>query len=110
TMSVLRVKIVRELREKDVHKRFTAACPHIEGLKEGTCIDLHSKVMIVDDECDVVIEARGEKRVTKAIRDFRDRLLAEHLGADLEVVQAEIKQSGTMASAIRKLGSAERNL
>jgi phosphatidylserine/phosphatidylglycerophosphate/cardiolipin synthase-like enzyme/uncharacterized membrane protein YdjX (TVP38/TMEM64 family) len=129
TMSVLRVKIVRELREKDVHRRFTAACPHIEGLKEGTCIDLHSKVMIVDDEwlrigssnisnrsmgvdteCDVVIEARGEKRVAKAIRDFRDRLLAEHLGADLEAVQAEIKQSGTMASAIRKLGSAERNL
>ena len=129
TMSVLRVKIVRELRQKDRHKRFTAACPHIEGLKEGTCIDLHSKVMIVDDEwlrigssnisnrsmgvdteCDVVIEARGQKRVAKAIRDFRDRLLAEHLGADFGAVQAEIERSGTMASAIEKLGSATRNL
>ena len=129
TMSVLRVKLVRELRAKDRYKRFTAACPHVEGLKEGTCVDLHSKVMIVDDEwlrigssnisnrsmgvdteCDLVVEARGERRVAKAIRDFRDRLLAEHLGADFDAVQAEINKTGTMASAIEKLGSPNRNL
>jgi phosphatidylserine/phosphatidylglycerophosphate/cardiolipin synthase-like enzyme/uncharacterized membrane protein YdjX (TVP38/TMEM64 family) len=129
TMSVLRVKLVRELRAKDRFKRFTAACPHVEGLKEGTCIDLHSKVMIVDDEwlrigssnisnrsmgvdteCDVVIEARGEKRIQKAIRDFRDRLLAEHLGAEFDAVQAETARSGTMASAIQKLASPTRAL
>ena len=129
TMSVLRVKLVRELRAKDRYNRFLAACPHIEGLKEGTCIDLHSKVMIVDDEwlrigssnisnrsmgvdteCDVVIEARGQARVQKAIREFRDKLLAEHLGAELDAVQKEIASSGSMASAIRKLGSETRAL
>src|SRR5688500_3227979 len=105
TMHVLRTRLVRELEDADKHGRFNAYCPHIEGLREGTCIDLHSKVMIVDDEwlrigssnisnrsmgvdteCDVVLEARGEKRVSAKIREFRNRLLAEHLGAD----QAEV--------------------
>jgi uncharacterized membrane protein YdjX (TVP38/TMEM64 family) len=127
TMSVLRTKLVRELREADEHERFTAVCPHIEGLKEGTCIDLHSKVMIVDDEwlrigssnisnrsmgvdteCDVVIEARGERRVAKSIREFRDRLLAEHLGAQIEAVRSAAAKS--MAAAIETLGTPGRNL
>jgi phosphatidylserine/phosphatidylglycerophosphate/cardiolipin synthase-like enzyme/uncharacterized membrane protein YdjX (TVP38/TMEM64 family) len=129
TMHVLRTKLVRELRERDKHKRFTAVCPHVEGLKEGTCIDLHSKVMVVDDEwlrigssnisnrsmgvdteCDAVIEARGEERVRKAIRGFRDRLLAEHVGSTLEAVQEEIRRGGTMGSVIEKLGSPARSL
>jgi phosphatidylserine/phosphatidylglycerophosphate/cardiolipin synthase-like enzyme len=121
TMSVLRTKLVRELREVDKHNRFTAVCPHVEGLKEGTCIDLHSKVMIVDDEwcrigssnisnrsmgmdteCDVVVEARGERRVAQAIRAFRDRLLAEHLDADPEEVKRVAANS--MKAAIDTLG------
>jgi phosphatidylserine/phosphatidylglycerophosphate/cardiolipin synthase-like enzyme/uncharacterized membrane protein YdjX (TVP38/TMEM64 family) len=127
TMSALRTKLVRELRAADKYKRFMAVYPHIEGLKEGTCIDLHSKVMIVDDEwlrigssnisnrsmgvdteCDVVIEARGERRVAKAVREFRDRLLAEHLGATLEDVRRAASTS--MAAAIEKLGTPGRKL
>ena len=127
TMSVLRTKLVRELREADKHKRFTAVCPYIEGLKEGTCIDLHSKVMIVDDEwlrigssnisnrsmgvdteCDVVVEARGERRVAQAIRAFRDRLLAEHLGAPIEEVKRKAAKS--MSAAIASLGTPQRSL
>jgi phospholipase D1/2 len=128
TMSVLRTKLVRELREADRHGRFTAACPHIEGLKEGTCIDLHSKVMIVDDEwlrigssnisnrsmgvdteCDVVIEARGEARVAGAIREFRDRLLAEHMGVGLERARREMER-GSIGQAIERCAGAERKL
>ncbi len=30
--------------------RFHAYFPHIPGLPEGQCCDLHSKLMIVDDE------------------------------------------------------------
>jgi len=129
TMTVLRTKLVRELREKDRHGRLTVVCPHVDGLTEGTCIDLHSKVMIADDEwlrigssnisnrsmgvdteCDVVVEARGEKRVQKAIRRFRDRLLAEHLGSTEAAVAREVKRGGSMAAAIEALGTPQRSL
>ena len=39
TMTVLRTRYVRELREADRHGRFHPYCPHIEGLTAGTCID-----------------------------------------------------------------------
>ena len=129
TMHVLRTRLVRELREADRHGRFHAFCPHIEGLTEGTCIDLHSKVMIVDDEwlrigssnlsnrsmgvdteCDVVLEARGEKRVRAKIREFRNRLLAEHVGAEQSEVDALTAKHGLMAPAIEVLRPGARTL
>jgi len=129
TMSNLRTRLVRELRAADKHGRFSALYPHIEGLKEGTCIDLHSKVMIVDDEwlrigssnisnrsmgmdteCDVVIEAHGERRVANAIRGFRDRLLAEHLDSEPEIVRREIERSSSLSAAIENLRKPGRNL
>jgi uncharacterized membrane protein YdjX (TVP38/TMEM64 family) len=127
TMHVLRTRLVRDLRAADRHGRFHAYCPHIEGLAEGTCIDLHSKVMIVDDEwlrigssnlsnrsmgvdteCDVTVEARGQARAKAKIREFRDRLLAEHLGAEREAVARAAKKR--MAGAIDKLASPDRKL
>jgi len=127
TMHVLRTRLVRALRAADRHGRFHAYCPHIDGLAAGTCIDLHSKVMIVDDEwlrigssnlsnrsmgvdteCDVTIEARGQERVKAKIREFRDRLLAEHLGAEREAVAKAAK--ARMASAIDELAAPDRKL
>src|SRR5213075_1758262 len=103
TMHVLRTRLVRRLREADAHGRFHAYYPHVEGLAEKTCVDLHSKVMIVDDEwlrvgssnisnrsmgvdteCDVVVEARGDETVRAQIRATRDRLVAEHAGVPVE--------------------------
>jgi len=49
TMHVLRARLVRRLQEADREGRFHIYYPHAEGLKEGTCIDVHSKLMIVDD-------------------------------------------------------------
>ncbi len=70
---------MHELREADRHGRFHVFYPDVPMLCEGTCLDLHSKVMIVDDEwlrigsanlsnrsmgmdteCDVTLEARGD--------------------------------------------------
>ena len=116
TMHVLRTRLVRRLRAADVHGRFHAFFPHVEGLREGTCLDLHSKVMIVDDEwlrigssnisnrsmgvdteCDVIVEARGDAERADAIRAFRDRLLAEHSGIDVEAMREALAQTGSMA-------------
>ena len=129
TMTVLRTRYVRELREADRHGRFHAFNPHVPGLTDGTCIDLHSKVMAVDDEwlrigssnlsnrsmgmdteCDAVVEAQGEKRVRRVIRGFRDCLLAEHLGVKTEVVAREVARRGTMGAAVESLRTESRCL
>jgi phosphatidylserine/phosphatidylglycerophosphate/cardiolipin synthase-like enzyme/uncharacterized membrane protein YdjX (TVP38/TMEM64 family) len=122
TMTKLRGQFVRELRDADKHGRFHALYPHVEGLKDGTCLDLHSKVMIVDDEwarvgssnisnrsmgmdteCDVVVEARGDERVRAVIRRFRDTLLAEHMGVEREALERETGSSAFMGAALEKL-------
>ena len=127
TMHVLRTNLVRDLRALDKHGRFHAFYPHVDKLAEGTCVDLHSKVMIVDDEwlrvgssnlsnrsmgmdteCDALIEARGEKRLREAIRQFRVRLLAEHCDAEAASMARAVEKG--MAGAIEAHGSPQRQL
>ena len=120
TMHVLRTRLVRMLREADHEGRFHAYYPHVEGLAEGTCLDLHSKVMIVDDEwlrvgssnlsnrsmavdteADATIEARGDPEVRRAIRHFRDKLLGEHMGVEAGEFAAVAEKSPRIADAIK---------
>jgi len=58
----------------------------------------------------VTIEAQGDENVRRAIRAFRDRLLAEHAGATVEETTSAIARSGTIAAAIDTLGSDARRL
>ena len=127
TMHVLRSRLVRKLRAADRFGRFRIYYPHIEGLAEGTCIDVHSKIMIADDvflrigsanlnnrsmgldtECDVALEAQGRPEVAQAIRRFRDQLLAEHAGVDPDQVLAACQRSPSFHEAIEALGNASR--
>lgn len=129
TMHVLRTRLVRQLRAADRYGRFRAWYPHVDALAAGTCIDLHSKVMIVDDEwlrvgssnlsnrsmgvdteCDVTLEARGDPTRREAIRAARDRLLAEHAGVEVEVLAPLVKETGSMAAAVEKLPRGARRL
>jgi phospholipase D1/2 len=129
TMGVLRSKLVQRLRAADGEGRLSVLYPHMPGLAEGTCIDLHSKMMAVDDEwlrigsanlnnrsmgvdteCDVAIEAAGRSDVAQAIRSFRDDLLAEHLGVSREEVARQIDSTGTIRGAVEALRSQHRTL
>ena len=129
TMTALRNRLLIKLRDADAHGRFHAYYPDIPGLAEGTCIDIHSKVMIVDDEwlrigsanlcnrsrgmdteCDVVVEARGDDRVAGPVHDFLCELLGEHLGAEPERVLQAIEKHGSLRGAIEALGSEKRAL
>lgn len=129
TMHVLRSRLVQRLRAADVHGRFHIHYPHIDGLPDGICIDLHSKLMIVDDEilrigsanlcnrsmgmdseCDASIEARGDPKVAAAIHAFRNRLLGEHLDTPPEAVEAAIQEHGNLQGAIEALGGRQRTL
>ncbi len=107
TMGVLRARLHRALVGSDQQRRFQMYCPHVDGLGDR-CVNVHSKVMIVDDtlmtvgsanfnnrsmvldtECNVTIDANGDARVREAIARWRNRLIAEHLAvAESEVASA----------------------
>ena len=130
TMGTLRTVLLKKLRDADKHGRFHAYYPDIPGLPDGQCCDLHSKLMIVDDEvvrigsanfsnrsmgldteCDATIEARGEERIARVIEGFRNELLAEHLGVSAEQVEAALGESGgSVQRAIDSLVTDERSL
>ena len=125
TMSTLRTQLVRELRAADPHGRFHCYYPDVAGLCEGTCLDIHSKLMIVDDEwcrigssnlsnrsmgmdteCDVTLEAGGDAKIAAAIRKFRNDLVGEHSGLPAEEVERAVRSAGSLAKAIENLSEA----
>ena len=129
TMHVLRTRLIAQLKQADRHGRFHAYTPYLPGLPEGQCLDVHSKLMIVDDralrigsanlcnrsmavdtECDVIVESRGEARVAEAIRGFRGRLLAEHLDVPVEALQRKLRETGSLHGAIGALRCGGRSL
>src|SRR5438067_967951 len=129
TMHILRTRLIERLRKADKHGRFHVYYPHVPGLAEGCCLDVHSKTMIVDDrvlrvgssnlcnrslgldtEADVAIEARGRPQVANVVRRFRDRLLAEHLGVPIEKVRVEVERTGSLYGAIKTLAHDGRSL
>lgn len=128
TMSVLRSRLLKRLRAADTYRRLRVYYPDNAALGEG-CIDVHSKVMIVDDrlvrlgsanlanrsmgldtECDLAIEA-SDSRTAQAIARFRHRLLAEHLGVESEDVARTMEQkSGSLIATIEALQGGPRSL
>ena len=129
TMHVLRTRLIQRLQKADRHGRFRVYYPHVPGLPEGHCVDVHSKLLIIDDallrigssnlcnrsmaldtECDLVVEARGEASIAHAIGEFRDKLLAEHLDAQPERVREEIARAGSVHGAIAAFREQTRTL
>jgi uncharacterized membrane protein YdjX (TVP38/TMEM64 family) len=58
----------------------------------------------------VVLESRGEARVSEVIRGFRDRLLAEHLDVPPEALQRKLRETGSLGAAIEALRCDHRSL
>jgi phospholipase D1/2 len=129
TMHTLRARLINQLRAADRWKRFGVYYPYVDGLMEGTCVDVHSKAMIVDDEwlrigsanicnrsmgtdseCDLTFEARGKPIVNAAIRGFRDRLLGEHLDVLPEEVAKQYEITGSFIQSVARLQKQGRTL
>jgi phosphatidylserine/phosphatidylglycerophosphate/cardiolipin synthase-like enzyme/uncharacterized membrane protein YdjX (TVP38/TMEM64 family) len=121
TMGVLRARLLRRLSEADRFNRLRVFYPERSDLG-GRSIQVHSKVMVVDDllvrvgsanlnnrsmgldsECDLAIEAGTREEVREAIRVFRNRLLGEHLGVSLQRMEAALAAEGSMIRAIEAL-------
>jgi uncharacterized membrane protein YdjX (TVP38/TMEM64 family) len=71
---------------------------------------MSNRSMGLDTECDLAIEASGDPARQAAIAAFRDRLLAEHLGASPETVAVEISRRGSLLAGIEALRAGERTL
>ena len=130
TMGLLRAHLHRKLQHADRHDRYRLLYPHVPGLQKPNLLNVHSKVLVMDDdlcsvgsanfnnrsmgfdtECNIAIEARGEVRIQRVIASLRNRLLAEHLGTALEKVTDEIaRRDGSVLETIEALRHPGRTL
>ena len=125
TMGLLRKKVMSILNRADRYKRLGIFYP----LSKGVPINVHSKVMVVDDdfvrvgssnlsnrsmgldtECDISMEADGRPEHKNAIIRFRNSLLAEHLGTSIAEVTRRMGQSGSVLRTVQQLRNDTRTL
>jgi phospholipase D1/2 len=128
TMTVLRARLLRQLRTADHFGRLRVCYPAVPRLGDG-CINVHSKVLVVDDslvrigssnisnrsmgldtECDLTIEAAGDPRLRDTITHFRNQLLGEHLGVAAERVAAIVAAKQSLIAAVESFHGSERRL
>lgn len=128
TMDVLRSRIHRDLKAVDAEDRYRMYCPALPWLATGGgCLNIHSKLLIVDDalltigsanlsdrsmaldtECNLAIAAGGDPAIRAAIAGLRDRLLGEHLACPPQVVRDTIGREGSLHRAIAALAQPGR--
>jgi phospholipase D1/2 len=125
-MSPARAELVRALKERDPHQRFRIYTPVTEG---GADIYVHAKVMFVDDiflrvgsanmnnrsmgldsECDLLVDGREREEVRGRIAELRIGMLAEHLGKELDEVEACFGKEGSLIGCIEALRGGGRTL
>jgi phosphatidylserine/phosphatidylglycerophosphate/cardiolipin synthase-like enzyme/uncharacterized membrane protein YdjX (TVP38/TMEM64 family) len=117
TMGVLRARMHAGLKAADSRDRYRMYCPaHPGDAPDPPCINVHSKLLVADDEfvtvgsanlsnrsmcldteCNLAIEARGDPRIRTAIARLRARLLGEHLGVEPETVVRATREHGLHA-------------
>jgi len=127
TMYLLRSRLMRKLGHVPGAERLRFYYPHHADLGND-CINLHTKLMVVDDrvlrvgsaninnrslgvdtECDVLIEAANEHE-SEIIAGVRNSLLAEHLGVTRQDVAKSIEREGSLIRGIESLRGNARTL
>ena len=121
-----RERLLRRLADADRQGRLRAYWLGVPGQPERE-INLHAKLMIIDDiflrvgssnlnnrslgfdtECDLAIEAQ-DRATAEAIARLRDTLLAEHLGRPVQEV-AQAASTHGLIGAIERLNHGDRRL
>lgn len=128
TMGSLRQRLLNRLRQADRHQRLRVCFPHRTDLA-AEIINVHSKTLVVDEalvtigsanlsnrsmgfdtECNLALFAADRGPVSKGIADFRNRLLAEHLGTDPERVAETLSRTGSLLATLEELNDGDRFL
>lgn len=129
TMGVLRALLHRRLQASPGSQRYRLLYPHVPGLTPPDLLNVHSKVLVMDDElctlgsanfnnrsmgfdteCNIAIEARGDPRIRRVIAGLRDRLLAEHLDATPAAVAEARRRRDSLIDIIARLHRPGRTL
>ena len=116
-MDATRLRLMKIIGAVDPEDRFRIYTPKTAG---GQDIYVHAKVMIVDDaflkigsanmnnrslgldsECDLAL--LDEKQHRACVRQVRERLMAEHLGASEEQVRETFERTGSLRATIAEL-------
>lgn len=116
-----RDRLIRRMKRQDRHGRLRVCYPVIRNGDSDSQIMVHSKLMIIDDwflrvgsanmnnrsmgldsECDLAVEAE-EEAARLAVSRLRWRLIAEHLDASPQDVEARENQHGSMIAAVDSL-------
>ena len=125
TIAVLQTRVLRKLKEKDLHKRFKAYFPQLSS-RESSYLYVHSKLILVDDlfakigstninnrsmgldtEMDLLWEVQDQPS-HEALIDFRCRLIAEHTGSNFDDVRS--RHDRPLIQLIEELSIGERRL
>lgn len=126
TMGALRQRLLKRLYAADEHQRLKVCYPDRRDLK-GERINVHSKIMVVDDtlltigsanlsnrsmgfdtECNLALSSEKGEDLSESISAFRSRLLAEHLGVDVERVAETLKKTGSLLDTVHSLNNGDR--
>jgi len=128
SMGVMRARLLRHLHARNPHDRLRLFYPTIPDL-DGACMNVHAKVMIVDDrharigsanlsnrsmgldtECDLVLDADLDPRFGPVVASLRNRLLAEHLDCSPQAVADGLAAHGSLIAAVETLRGRSRSL
>lgn len=128
TMDVLRTRLLSDLCRADRHDRLRVYYVRLSR-KPHVSLMVHAKVMIIDDtfarvassnlssrsmgldsECDLAVAATESQDCREEIANFRRRLLAEHLGLDIDDVAKAEKSQPSLIAAIESLRGGDRTL
>lgn len=136
TMGILRKRALDILKNADRHQRLRVFHPIVPELPEDKYLQVHSKVMIIDDkfirvgsanlsqrsmgfdsECDLSIEARQDEldepkadEIRNAARALRARLLAEHLDVSVAEFEEVFDRTRSLIQAVDALRGRPRTL
>ncbi|MDR4513672.1 VTT domain-containing protein [Nitrosomonas sp.] len=121
TMDVLRIRLIKQLQAHDKHGRLRVYYPDGPDLADFP-INVHAKVMVVDDrvvavgsanlnnrsmsldnECIIIIDAQYDEDMRLSLSGFRNRLIAEHLSSSPKRVQDMLNQTKSLIAGIEKL-------
>lgn len=121
TMETLLPERLHRLRAADRHGRLRVVYPDAPGIpnEKGRSINVHAKLLIVDDrlirvgsanmngrsmrsdtELDLTISADEDPAVIRAIRRFRHLVLGEHLGLPSDAIAEAEAGAGSVIKAV----------
>jgi len=99
TVGAFRTEAFKRLVAADRFKRLRLVYPAASRAQDVPTF-VHSKVMAVDTECDLAVEAAGNARTRCGIRRIRDRLVAEHLHMRSADACREIEHAGSVRAVV----------